>query len=162
MSPEPLLIFETRARALERRELQKYARALQGALAPERLYCALITDDGELRRLNREFRGKDYATDVLSFPSESPIDSLGDIAISVERAAAQAAEHGHDTPTEIRILLLHGLLHLMGHDHEADGGRMRRLESKWRQHFGLPTGLIERARVERTPLPRGRGKGVAR
>lgn len=145
MSPEPLLIFETRARGLQRRELQKYAWELLGNLAPGRSYCALVTGDEELRRLNNEFRGQDYATDVLSFPSDSPAGPLGDIAISADRAATQAAEHGHDTPTEIRILLLHGLLHLMGHDHETDKGKMRRLEAKWRQKLGLPTGLIERA-----------------
>ncbi|MGJ5818536.1 rRNA maturation RNase YbeY [Paludibaculum fermentans] len=145
MSPEPLLIFETRTRGLKRRELQKYAWELLRNLAPGRSYCALVTGDEELRRLNNEFRGQDYATDVLSFPSDSPAGSLGDIAISVDRAAAQAAEHGHDTPTEIQILLLHGLLHLLGHDHETDKGLMRRLEAKWRRKLGLPTGLIERS-----------------
>ncbi|WP_321477454.1 rRNA maturation RNase YbeY [uncultured Paludibaculum sp.] len=145
MSPDPLLIFETRARGLERRELQKFARVLLDEVAPGRSYCALITGDEELRRLNREFRASDYATDVLSFPSGSPVGPLGDIAISTERAQAQAAENGHSTPTEIQILLLHGLLHLLGHDHETDRGQMRRLEAKWRRHFELPTGLIERA-----------------
>lgn len=145
MSSEPYLIFETKARGLKRRALQDYAHALAEAVAPGRPFCGLLTGDAELRRLNCEFRQQDYPTDVLSFPSESPAGSLGDIAISVERARAQAAEHGHDTPTEIRILLLHGLLHLLGHDHETDHGQMRRLESKWRRTLGLPGGLIERA-----------------
>lgn len=145
MSPEPLLIFETRARGLQRRALQEFARALTAAAAPGRTFCGLVSGDEELRRLNREFRQQDYPTDVLSFPSESPVGSLGDIAISVDRARAQAAEHGHDLPTEIRILLLHGLLHLLGHDHETDRGQMRRLETRWRRELQLPTGLIERS-----------------
>ena len=68
------------------------------------------------------------------------------MAISVQRAAEQAARHGHDTYTEICILMLHGVLHLLGHDHESDGGRMRRLETRWRKVLNLPTGLIERTK----------------
>jgi len=71
---------------------------------------------------------------------------LGDVVISLETAARQAAERGHSTARELQILLVHGLLHLMGHDHETDRGRMRRLESAWRRRLGLPHGLIERSR----------------
>ena len=93
-----------------------------------------------------QFRGKDYATDVLSFPAE-PSDArhLGDLAISTLRARAQAREFGHSTEDELRILMLHGVLHLLGHDHETDRGRMARVESRWRKELGLPNGLIERA-----------------
>jgi probable rRNA maturation factor len=106
-------------------------------ILPQGVTC-LITTDKELRSLNRKFRGKDYATDVLSFPAE-------DIAISFDRAAAQAAERGHTVEDELRILILHGLLHLAGMDHETDAGAMARAEVKWRKRLGLPTGLIERA-----------------
>jgi probable rRNA maturation factor len=107
----------------------------------------LIARDPELRRLNREFLGKDYPTDVLSFPSASQDGFLGEMAISADRAAAQAAEYGHTTNDEIRILMLHGVLHLLGMDHERDRGRMRRAETRWRKTLELPTGLIERARA---------------
>lgn len=106
----------------------------------------LITDDRELRRLNREFLGKDYATDVLSFPQGGDAGALGEIAVSVQRAAEHAAGFGHDCETEIRILMLHGLLHLLGMDHETDRGRMAGAETRWRRKLGLPTGLIERTR----------------
>jgi probable rRNA maturation factor len=117
----------------------------------------LITNDGELRRLNRQFLGKDYATDVLSFPAGDGLanalpdgrasngrGSLGEIAISIDRAAAQAKEHGHSLADELRILVLHGALHLAGFDHETDSGEMRDTETRWRKRFGLPQGLIER------------------
>ncbi|MEI9813440.1 MAG: rRNA maturation RNase YbeY [Acidobacteriota bacterium] len=104
----------------------------------------LITTDAELRRLNREFRAKDSPTDVLSFPSHADAPELGEIAISWDRAVAQAAEMGHGADAEVRVLMVHGLLHLMGLDHETDSGEMRRAEAKWRKKLGLPAGLIER------------------
>jgi probable rRNA maturation factor len=82
---------------------------------------------------------------VLSFPSPSPDGGLGDIAISADRAREQAESCGHALIVEVEVLLLHGVLHLLGHDHETDHGKMRRLETKWRKELGLPTGLIERA-----------------
>jgi probable rRNA maturation factor len=113
-------------------------------VAESRAFTCLLTRDAELQRLNREFLGHDYPTDVLSFPSgESTF--LGELAISVDRAAAQAAEFGHSVEEEIGILMLHGVLHLLGMDHEKDRGKMRRTEAKWRQFLGLPVGLIERA-----------------
>jgi len=109
-----------------------------------RPFTCLITDDAELRRLNRDFRKKDYATDVLSFPSRQNLGFLGDIAISFDRARKQADEHGHTVRQEIEILMLHGVLHLLGMNHENDGGRMARAENKWRAALGLPCGLIAR------------------
>ncbi len=106
----------------------------------------LIADDRELRRLNRQFLGKDYPTDVLSFPAERGEASLGQLAISEDRAREQAARFGHTVETEIQILMLHGLLHLLGMDHEADRGRMARAETRWRRKLELPGGLIERVR----------------
>src|SRR5512142_356588 len=130
---------------LRPRALAHFARKLQHAVTKGRRFDCLITGDTELRRLNRDFRGKDYATDVLSFPGQD--GHLGDLAISAMRARAQAREFGHSTEEEVRILMLHGVLHLLGHDHETDGGRMARVEKRWRRELGLPNGLIERSNV---------------
>ena len=139
MSPdENPLLFRHRSRRLRRRELRRFFTELARQVAPGRCAACLITTDRELRALNRKFRGEDYATDVLSFSDE--------IAISLDRAAAQAAEHGHSLDAEVRILMLHGLLHLAGMDHERDRGRMARAEARWRSKLGLPPSLIERAR----------------
>jgi probable rRNA maturation factor len=131
-------------RDLLRRKLDRFAAELRRRVTGRRPFCCLIADDAELRRLNSEFRGKDAPTDVLSFPSGSAEGPLGDLAISLDRAAAQAGEFGHPLSTEVRTLMLHGVLHLLGMDHERDGGRMAREELKWRREFGLPAGLIER------------------
>ena len=127
-----------------RRAIERFARHLQVEVARGRPFDCLIAGDAELRRLNRKFLGKDYPTDVLAFPAAGP--HLGDIAISFPRARAQARAFGHDTGQEIQILMLHGLLHLLGMDHATDGGRMARVEKRWRARLGLPTGLIERVR----------------
>jgi len=143
-SPEGSTVtFRRVPEGLARRTIERFARTLQHEIAKDRGFDCLITGDAELRRLNREFRGKDYATDVLSFPAaDGP--SLGDIAISLGRARAQAREFGHSIEQEIQILMLHGVLHLLGLDHESDGGRMARAEKRWRARLGLPNGLIER------------------
>jgi len=109
-----------------------------------RPFTCLVTTDAELRRLNRDFRKKDYATDVLSFPSRQSLGFLGDIAISFDLARTNAAEHGHTVRREVEILMLHGVLHLLGMDHENDAGQMARAENKWRAALGLPRGLIAR------------------
>jgi len=110
-------------------------------------FDCLITGDADLRRLNRQFRGLDYATDVLSFPAAPPAPHLGDLAISLGRARAQAREFGHGTEHEVEILMLHGLLHLLGLDHQTDAGQMARAEKRWRTKLGLAAGLIERVRA---------------
>ena len=128
-----------------RRAVQLFARRLQKEVAKGQPFDCLITGDADLRRLNREFRGLDYATDVLSFPAAAPSTHLGDLAISLGRARAQARAFGHPIEQEVAILMLHGLLHLLGFDHETDGGRMARAEKRWRARLGLANGLIERA-----------------
>jgi probable rRNA maturation factor len=115
-------------------------------VAGGREFCCLITTDDELTRLNRTFLNKDYATDVLSFPSGIPEGPLGDIAISAERAGEQAQRYGHSIEEEISLLMLHGVLHLLGMDHERDRGRMARAERRWRKDLDLPSALIERVR----------------
>lgn len=102
-----------------------------------------LVSDAAMRRLNAQFRRADYATDVLSFPSESP-GVLGDIAIARGVAARQARAQGHAEMTEVKVLALHGLLHLLGYDHERDRGEMRRAEDRLRKRAGLPSGLIAR------------------
>jgi probable rRNA maturation factor len=128
----------------EKRALKQFARALARRVAGGHAFTCLITDDAELRRLNSEFLGHDYATDVLSFPALSANGSLGEIAISAERAEAQAQEFKHSRLEEVRILMLHGLLHLTGLDHEQDRGEMAQAETKWRTELRLPATLIAR------------------
>lgn len=145
--PEITLLFEQGTPRLGRTGLRAFAETLRQDLCPGRSFTCLLTGDKELRRLNKQFLGHGYATDVLSFPTGEPIGPLGDIAISLDRAKAQAFEHRHRLEQEVRILLLHGLLHLIGHDHETDRGEMRLLESQLRAKYALPTGLIERAQA---------------
>ncbi|MEK7405170.1 MAG: rRNA maturation RNase YbeY [Acidobacteriota bacterium] len=146
--PFSSVIFGSPARGLGRGALRQFALRLEAEVAGGRRFLCLITGDRELRRLNRQFLGRDYPTDVLAFPEgEAPPEGpLGEIAISLRRAAAQAAEFGHSVEDEIRILMLHGLLHLTGLDHETDRGRMGRAETRWRKKLGLPGGLVQRGR----------------
>jgi probable rRNA maturation factor len=139
MSPDdPHLLFRHPSRRVRRKPLRDFLVELDKRVARRRAITCLITNDAELRRLNRQFRGKNYATDVLSFPPD-------EMAISLDRAAAQAKELGHSLEQELRILMLHGVLHLCGMDHEVDSGEMQRAETRWRKRFELPLGLIERA-----------------
>ena len=112
-----------------------------------------LVSDARMRTLNRAFRGKDYATDVLSFPADDET-FLGDIAIATGVARRQAREAGHALGTELRILALHGLLHLLGYDHERDQGAMRRAEQRLRKASGLKEGLIERESQSTRPRPK--------
>jgi probable rRNA maturation factor len=104
-----------------------------------------LVSDRRIRALNRRYRDQDRATDVLSFPADES-GVLGDVAIAVGVASRQAKAAGHPLPTELRVLALHGLLHLLGYDHEDDDGRMARLEARLRRKGGLGEGLIERSR----------------
>lgn len=131
-------MFRHRSPALRRAALNRLADRLARDIAP---FQCLVTDDAEVRNLNRRFRGKDAPTDVLSFPGTH------DLAISYDRAKAQAAELRHSIETEVRILMLHGALHLAGYDHDRDSGEMERVEREWRRRLRLPAGLIERSRV---------------
>ena len=145
-------------RALERGALAVFVETAAAAVRVRGGISVLLTGDREIRRLNREFRHKDKATDVLSFPGlpHKPTKGLngapsgheraaGDLAISVETAARQAEEQEHRLAAELQILALHGLLHLAGFDHETDAGQMARKEAALRRRFGLAAGLIERS-----------------
>ena len=134
--------------------LGRFLRAARAAVGLEGEVHVLLADDATLRRLNRTFLGKDKATDVLSFPAalttvffgdpQAP-ELAGDLAISLETAARQAARFGHSLRDEVRVLLLHGVLHLAGFDHERDAGEMAAREAELRQELGLPARLIARA-----------------
>ena len=145
MSPDDIpLLFHTSCR-VRREELRNFLGDLTRRVARGRTIACLIADDAEIRGLNRRYRGKNYSTDVLSFPAARN-GQAGDIAISIDRARSQAAERGHTLAEELRILMLHGALHLAGMDHETDSGEMARAELRWRKRLGLPCGLIERSR----------------
>lgn len=119
--------------------------------------CIALVSDARMKALNRQFRGKDRVTDVLSFPAEPASASaapaaagfLGDIVIASGVAKKQAKDAGHGVNIEIRVLALHGLLHLLGFDHDTDDGKMARVEARLRRKAGLPEGLIERAAPSR-------------
>lgn len=104
----------------------------------------LLTNNRRMRELNRWYRQKDHATDVLSFPGNSKLDHAGDIAISADIAVRNAMKLGHSQSAEIKVLILHGILHLGGYDHESDTGEMAGLEDHIRARLGLPNALIKR------------------
>lgn len=123
----------------------------------------LITSSRTLRTLNRRFRKIDKATDVLSFPPALAGGYAGDIAISGEIAARQSQALGHSLVQELKVLILHGMLHLAGYDHETDDGEMARKEERLRRQLGLSTSLIQRSGILRGSLPRAsRRTAVAR
>ena len=150
-----LVILQKKVAGLNEVTLGRFvlrARKAVGLRAPVNL---LVTSSTAVRALNRQFRGKNKATDVLSFPCASPAGHgekrklAGDVAISADIARENSVRLGHSVAQEIKILALHGILHLAGFDHERDNGRMARKEAELRRNFRLPLALIERA----TPGP---------
>jgi probable rRNA maturation factor len=138
-----VIILEHEDNGIRERALALFTTRARRAVGVRGELSVRITSNAEMRDLNRRFRRKNKATDVLSFPAETP-KLAGDIAISAEIAAANANQLGHSVETELKILILHGLLHLAGYDHETDDGEMRKQEDKLRQRLNLPVGLIER------------------
>jgi probable rRNA maturation factor len=133
------------------RLLSRFLAEAQAAVRLRGEVTVFLTTDRALRNLNRRFRGKNKPTDVLSFPvadllqSSKPAERIaGDVAISVETARCQSVKQGHALSIELKVLILHGLLHLAGYDHESDAGQMHRREQTLRARLGLPQGLIER------------------
>jgi probable rRNA maturation factor len=139
------------------RTLARFLTQAQAAVKLRGHVTVLLTTDAYLRSLNRRFRGKNKATDVLSFPADSSTPGVeriaGDLAISVATARRQATAQGHTLSTELEVLILHGLLHLAGYDHEADSGQMARLERRLRARLDLPQGLIERTAALKARRP---------
>jgi probable rRNA maturation factor len=135
------------------RMLARFLTQTQSAIRLRGQVTVLLTTDAAIRKLNRQFRGKDKATDVLSFPAEGigAEKIAGDLAISLPTARKQAIDQGHSLSIEIKVLILHGLLHLAGHDHESDNGKMAHREGLLRARLGLPQGLIERAAKVKKP-----------
>ncbi len=130
--------------------LTRFLAQAQEAVGLRGQVTVLLTTDAAMLYLNRRFRGKNKPTDVLSFPIENLVrdqgkKEKGDLAISVETARRQAAEQGHALTCELKVLMLHGVLHLAGYDHENDTGEMELRERILRARLGLPLGLIERA-----------------
>lgn len=150
------------------RTLSRFLREAQAAVRLRGQVTVLLTTDTAIRRLNRQFRGKNKATDVLSFPAPEPIPGCdmepiaGDLAVSVPTARRQAVEQGHPLSTEIKVLILHGLLHLAGYDHESDNGKMARRERILRARLRLPQGLIERVEGQKPLTPKSAAKTAKR
>jgi len=137
------------------RALAGFLAAAQAAVRVKGQVTVLLTTDAAIKKLNRRFRSKNSATDVLSFPASGLGGIAGDLAISVTTAVGQAAEQGHSLATEIKVLILHGLLHLAGFDHEVDDGKMARRERVLRARLRLPLGLIERAEKSEAQVLKG-------
>jgi probable rRNA maturation factor len=165
-----VLVSDGRGRPVRDGGLARWLAAVAPARVRGEVAVALVTE-ARIRKLNKQYRGKDAATDVLSFPGSGmwdpgsrvsspeprgPSPELGDIVIAVGVAKRQARGAGHSFQTELRVLALHGLLHLLGYDHEDrnDGGRMARAEARLRRKGGLTAGLIDRAAA---PVRAGRG-----
>jgi probable rRNA maturation factor len=153
MSSADLPLTDRDRRLPSARTLTRFLRQAKAAVRLCGEVSVLLTTDQAIRRLNRQFRRIDRATDVLSFPAPQAAagEVAGDLAISVPTALRQARAQGHSLAIEIKVLILHGLLHLAGFDHEADNGRMARRERLLRGRLGLPQGLIERASRGVTP-----------
>jgi len=148
------VIFQKRVPDLTKLALERFVARARQAAGLKGMVDILVTSNSEMKSLNRRFRGKDKPTDVLSFPAgdgghgkQSGVEEefAGEIAISAEIATENARELGHGAREEIKILVLHGLLHLRGYDHESDHGQMLRREGQLRARLGLPSGLIERS-----------------
>jgi probable rRNA maturation factor len=148
-----VILERRKSKDLSRLALARFANRAQRIAGLSGEVNILLTGDAEIQRLNLQFRRKNESTDVLSFPSGQPLPG-GDIAISLQTARAQAAVIGHNLLTEVKVLILHGMLHLAGHDHETDCGQMRKLERRLRAELNLPAGLIERATESTAPSPR--------
>jgi probable rRNA maturation factor len=149
-----VIILEHESEDIHERVLSLFASKAKRAVGAHGELSIRITSSAEMRELNRRFRRKNKPTDVLSFPSDTT-KLAGDIAISAEIAAANADELGHSVDTELKILILHGLLHLVGYDHETDAGEMQATESKLRRRLNLPVGLIERTNGQASSERRG-------
>jgi probable rRNA maturation factor len=152
-----LITVAKRVPNLKESVLRRFTRRAAAQVGLHGHLHVLVTSNRELKALNQRFRHKDQATDVLSFPAQEEISQelAGDIAVSAEMAVANATRLGHSAVEEIKILILHGILHLAGYDHERDGGEMARKEAHLRRVLRLPEGLIERGRrTGQTPAHR--------
>lgn len=125
-------------------EIRAFVARLGRDLAPGREFAVVVGSEDAVRQANRRFRNVRGSTDVLSFP-DGQDGRLGDILIAARKAEQQATRQGHSVESEVKILILHGLLHLLGYDHETDRGEMRAREAQLHDRYGLSPGLVERA-----------------
>jgi probable rRNA maturation factor len=141
-----VVIFQKRVVGLTETSLTRFVTRVRRATGLKSKVDALVTSSKEMKTLNRRFRGKDKPTDVLSFPAADDVreDFAGEIAISAEIASENARVLGHSPAQEVKILVLHGILHLQGYDHETDNGQMARREHELRAELRLPAALIDR------------------
>ncbi len=130
-----VLLNRQRRRRVSAPRLRRVLRAAARSLRVNGELSLVLAGDGLLRRLNRVYRGKDQATDVLSFPGDGGPAGLGDIVISVAKAERNARRFGRSLPQELDVLALHGFLHVLGYDHEADDGAMDRIEGRLRRRL---------------------------
>jgi len=150
-----LVILQKKVAGLKEGTLDRFVLRARKAVGLHGRVNVLVTSSAAMRTLNRQFRGKNKATDVLSFPSPPGSESgragklAGEVAISADVALQNSVRLGHTVSAEIKILALHGILHLAGFDHESDNGEMARKEATLRRALGLPAGLIERVKGER-------------
>lgn len=138
------IVNQQRRRKLNAKRWREFtAESLKAVKRESSDVSIVLVSDAASKKLNRQFRGKDYATDVLSFPNRAEEfeagnqDNLGEIVISLDRAATQAKQNGLSLTNEVEQLILHGLLHLCGYDHETDHGEMNRLELRLRKKLGI-------------------------
>ena len=138
------ILNRQRRRKLNAKQWREFGERALEIIGPDNRDATIVfVSDAAIRKLNRQFRGKDYATDVLSFPAQAEAfevgagANLGEVVISIDRAQTQAKENGLTITNEIQQLILHGLLHLSGYDHETDSGEMNRLELKLRKQLGI-------------------------
>ncbi len=139
-----MIISRTRLAGMNDISLGRFVTRARRFIPIRGLVNVLVTTSNEMKGLNKRFRSKDEPTDVLSFPANGLNGLAGEIAISLEIAKANAGRLGHSTATEIKVLTLHGMLHLAGYNHENDQGEMYRKEQRLREKLKLPAGLIER------------------
>ncbi|MFN2578421.1 MAG: rRNA maturation RNase YbeY [Pyrinomonadaceae bacterium] len=138
-----VVINRQRTRKINVRQWVEFAGQALRAIDSTQAVTIVFVSDAAIKKLNRQFRGRNYATDVLSFPTKAEdfeVDNkshLGEVVISVESAAAQAKENGLTFSNETQQLILHGLLHLCGYDHESDAGEMNRLELRLRKKLRI-------------------------
>jgi probable rRNA maturation factor len=155
-----LVIVRKRIAGLNSATLERFVLRARRLVRLHDTVNVLVTSSGELQSLNRRFRGADKPTDILSFSSPSLARNkakgvAGEVAISADIARENAGRLGHSVVDEVKILVLHGILHLAGFDHERDNGEMARKESRLRQQLRLEGGLIERAQRDSVkPLTR--------
>src|SRR6185295_4065922 len=134
------IINRQRAHKINHKTWSDFGQRVSEAIGSSQTATIVFVSDAAIKKLNQQFRGKNYATDVLSFPTEAEKfenEHLGEIVISTQRAAAQAKENGLTFKNEVQQLILHGLLHLCGYDHETDNGKMNRMELKLRKKLGI-------------------------